>query len=108
MKINGEKNQQHAQCTNNRDHRLISVVDGWPVLPGGLLSSWGSGETNPTDDNTPSTCNDSTLRFKFLKDGRRMIRDCSWVGNTDTLDRCALNGVSSVCPYTCITCTNEN
>ncbi len=85
--------------------RSISVVDGWPVL-GDLLSSWGSGGTNPSDDNPQPTCNDSTLRFKLVKDGRRMTRHCNWVGKTDTLERCALNGVSSMCPYTCNTCNS--
>lgn len=95
--------------------RKISVVNGWPVL-GELISYWGSGGTTPNDDDTiptteaptsssPSTCYDSTLRFKLeLARGRVITRSCVWVQNKSK--RCALDGVSSMCPNTCGTCSS--
>ena len=53
-----------------------------------------------------TSCVDSTLRFKLFKDGSRITRDCVWVGNRSTQSRCALNGVSDMCPATCNTCSD--
>ena len=53
-----------------------------------------------------AACNDSPLRFKIEKSGNMISRDCSWVGNKDTKNRCLLGGVSTMCPETCGVCTN--
>ena len=75
----------------------ISIVNGWPTV-GNLISSYGSEGSNP------GTCNDSTLRFKLRKNGKNIMRDCGWVGNKDTKNRCSIAGVSSMCQNTCDSC----
>lgn len=59
----------------------------------------------PTATPTPMNCNDSPLRFRTRWNGRAMSRDCSWVGNKATNQRCALPGVSAICSDTCGTCS---
>ena len=49
-------------------------------------------------------CDDSSVRFKFKKNGKKITRSCEWVARIDTINRCALDGVSSMCPYTCGAC----
>jgi len=63
----------------------------------------------PTSSPTPTTsgddCTDGTLRFKITKnDGRKIMRDCGWVSNKNTVGRCAFDGVSLACRDTCGTC----
>mmetsp|Transcript_9571 Transcript_9571/g.12042 ORF Transcript_9571/g.12042 Transcript_9571/m.12042 type:complete len:201 (+) Transcript_9571:58-660(+) len=54
-------------------------------------------------------CVDSTLRLKIPTVGTRpkpfVSRYCSWVGNQDKKNRCALPGVSAACPVTCGACS---
>jgi len=55
---------------------------------------------------TPSSCSDSPLRFKIVKNDNVIRRDCTWVSNKNTNARCALDGVSETCPDTCGTCSS--
>lgn len=56
-----------------------------------------------------TTCSDSVIRFKARKDGEKKLitRDCKWVARKSTNIRCALNGVSEICPATCRACSNR-
>ena len=58
----------------------------------------------PSVSETSKPCNDSTVRFRLRKNGRNIARSCVWVANKDTKNRCAIEGVSSMCPKTCGTC----
>ncbi len=55
-------------------------------------------------------CLDSLLRLKIptagTKPKAKIARYCTWVGNKDTINRCALPGVSAACPVTCGTCSS--
>ncbi len=53
---------------------------------------------------TSSSCNDTTLRFKVNWNNNLIMRDCIWIGNRATIQRCNLPGVSAACPVTCGTC----
>jgi len=55
---------------------------------------------------TCSTCADSTLRIKVPWNGGIKTRDCIWVGNRATIQRCNVPGVSDACPVTCGVCSN--
>lgn len=58
--------------------------------------------TSPTV--APVSCFDSSLRFKLTWNSKRITRGCSWVANKKTSARCAVEGVSAHCVYTCGTC----
>lgn len=60
--------------------------------------------TPPTSSPTASTCNDSSLKFEILNDGKILSKNCDWVARKSTTFRCDLPGVSSHCPKTCGTC----
>lgn len=51
------------------------------------------------------TCLDSTVRFKVFWNGRQVHRDCTWVSNKATIQRCAIPGVSDLCRLTCGVCS---
>ena len=51
-------------------------------------------------------CEDSSIRFKVVKDGRKITRDCNWVKTRGTKSRCKLDGVKAICAKTCGTCTS--
>ncbi len=59
----------------------------------------------PSDDEPYYSCADSSLRFKINFNGRRVARDCNWVGNKATRQRCAVDGVAQICAATCETCS---
>merc|ERR1712241_1583508 len=50
------------------------------------------------------TCVDSPLRFRVTWNGKKIMRDCIWVGNKATKMRCALPGVSHACRASCGLC----
>jgi len=52
-----------------------------------------------------SACEDTTLRLKLEWNGRIIHRDCSWVGNRATIQRCGIVGVADACPVTCGNCS---
>ncbi len=55
---------------------------------------------------TPSTsCVDSPLRFKVLKEGQMITRSCEWVATRSTNWRCSFGGVKLMCPSTCNNCS---
>ncbi len=51
-----------------------------------------------------SSCTDATGRFRVLLNGKKIARDCEWVGNRSTNFRCAAFGVAVTCPVTCKNC----
>jgi hypothetical protein len=55
---------------------------------------------------TGGSCEDSPLRFKLKKDGKKIARDCNWVATRATISRCKLDGVKYQCAYTCNTCSD--
>ncbi len=62
---------------------------------------------NPTLTTTASMstiCSDSFSRFKLNYNGRRITRDCIWVSNRATAQRCASEGVPEMCPKACQSC----
>ncbi len=61
--------------------------------------------TEPSgDDDGDDECSDSSLRFKVNWNGKKITRDCVWVSNKATSKRCALEGVTNMCPDTCGAC----
>ena len=59
----------------------------------------------PTPPTPIAECSDSTLRFKVVKNGKKITRACEWVERKDTVSRCAIEGVSEMCAATCGTCS---
>lgn len=53
------------------------------------------------EDDFQTSCFDSSLRFKVSWNGKKIARDCTWVGNKATSQRCELEGVAEMCPETC-------
>lgn len=53
---------------------------------------------------TCSICADSTNRMKVVWNGKKISRDCVWVKNRATRQRCALDGVADACRATCGQC----
>ena len=51
-----------------------------------------------------SSCSDGQNRFRFRWNGRMINRDCTWVGNKQTIQRCAVEGMSDTCRVTCDNC----
>ena len=54
---------------------------------------------------SPKPCTDSTLRIRITYQNRFVTRDCTWVANKSTYQRCRVEGVSGHCPVTCGTCS---
>jgi hypothetical protein len=53
---------------------------------------------------TSSTCEDSTLRFQIVNNGKKITRDCTWVSNKPY--RCnVIAGANTHCPNTCGRCS---
>ena len=48
---------------------------------------------------TCSDCVDSTKRMKVIWNERRITRDCAWIANRATVQRCAIEGVSDASPH---------
>ncbi len=57
-----------------------------------------------TDSTPRPSCNDSTLRFRLTYNGRKISRDCSWVANRSTTERCNVDGVAAICAESCGAC----
>ena len=53
---------------------------------------------------TCSTCADSNVRMKFTWNDKKITRDCGWVANKATLQRCAVDGIANSCRATCGQC----
>ena len=53
---------------------------------------------------TAVPCVDSSLELNILENGVRISQNCSWVAESDTVNRCQLVGVAAACPVTCGTC----
>lgn len=69
--------------------------------------SQGVDGTNVTV-NLPLPCIDSVLPFKLTWNGKKTIKDCSWVGkNINKISkRCAADGISAHCSNTCKSCAS--
>ena len=65
----------------------------------------GVSETCPSTCGSCDTCADSSLRFKFKRNIRRITRDCSWVANKLTTFRCLIDGMRDTCRETCNNCS---
>ncbi len=53
---------------------------------------------------TCDPCVDGTARMRFTYNDNKVTRSCSWVGNKDTTNRCALDGMKDACRETCGSC----
>ena len=53
---------------------------------------------------TCSSCVDSTVRFKLTWQEKKIHRECEWVKNRATYNRCKVDGVSASCRATCGQC----
>mmetsp|Transcript_15908 Transcript_15908/g.20195 ORF Transcript_15908/g.20195 Transcript_15908/m.20195 type:complete len:339 (+) Transcript_15908:110-1126(+) len=66
-------------------------------------------ETTPSPVVAPAvapSCNDPPFRFRVVKpDGSKIWRDCLWVKTKSTQWRCSWEGVSTMCPVACGTCS---
>ena len=60
---------------------------------------------SPVASPSSSSCSDSTYRFRLAWNGSNISRYCTWVANKQTVNRCAVDGVSEMCPNTCGTCS---
>lgn len=49
-------------------------------------------------------CADAPGRFRLPWNGRTITRDCTWVSNKQTVQRCNVSGVEHTCRATCGTC----
>ena len=58
----------------------------------------------PLTCNSCTPCIDGSSRYRFPWNGRMITRDCSWVNNKQTLQRCAVPGMSETCRVTCNSC----
>jgi hypothetical protein len=56
---------------------------------------------------TCSVCADSPLRFhQFMPNtGTNIARNCTWVADTDTKERCKIDGIKETCRKTCGACS---
>ena len=50
---------------------------------------------------TGNICSDATSRFQFEYNDSNILRDCGWVKNKDTLNRCEVLGMKDTCRETC-------
>ncbi len=84
-----------------------SVGVSWPTdgpCATGFVSSLSPSQ-NPTDISTTTFCTDSSLRFRLSWKGNKISRDCRWVANKQTNQRCNIHGVAAMCADTCGTCS---
>ncbi len=103
--------RQEFFCTFEYEGKIVQ--DECPVAcnacpPTSSPTTTFSPSASPTQQ--PSlACVDSSLRLKIPTVGTRPLpfvsRYCSWVGQQDTNNRCALPGVSAACPVTCNACS---
>ena len=75
-----------------------------PRLESSVPSSPSPSTLPSSEATTSSSCTDSTLRFKLFWRSRPIVRDCIWVANKATKQRCAVDGIAEICPDTCGTC----
>ena len=53
---------------------------------------------------TCSSCIDATNRMKLTWNENLITRDCTWVANKATKQRCNVDGVANACRSTCGQC----
>jgi len=105
----------NGDCTDGTLRFKITKNDGKKIMRDcgwvsnkntvGRCSFTGVPSACPSSCGTCSVCEDSTLRFKITKnDGKKIMRNCSWVSNKNTAGRCALDGVALACRDTCGSC----
>lgn len=86
------------------DEEFTTLGVDFGLCDGSTLAPTSATTEEPTASPTFNTCADSPFRFRLRKNGRNISRSCEWVANKDTMNRCALGGVSSMCPSTCDAC----
>ena len=94
------------ECRLTCAGRSSSACDSYPSKPTSSPSEQSQGTAKPSTMSLNGSCNDSTLRFKVLKDQKFIRKDCTWVSSKDIDNRCNLPTVSSMCPDTCNNCRN--
>ncbi len=109
--------------TKTPTHSLIAPSTEPTILPTASSTGSPTEKTTPSPTNsqlssepstseptkqpsTSSSCDDSSLRFRVFYRGKTIFRDCRWVANKATIERCALDGVRSICPATCDSCSS--
>ena len=84
--------------------KLFSMTLTYPSCTQSFDSgSTSAPSTSPSEN--PIICKDSSVRFKTSWNGRKVVRDCTWIGNRAIKRRCALEGVSGMCAETCRACS---
>lgn len=53
---------------------------------------------------TCEPCSDGRARFSLKYNGATRRRNCEWVANKNTAERCAIEGVADACRATCSSC----
>ena len=61
-------------------------------------------EMCPATCGTCEVCADSKSRFRFIYNGTKISRDCRWVVNKNTIERCKIAGIKGSCRKTCSSC----
>lgn len=70
-----------------------------------LRCSWeGVSSICPVTCDSCEPCRDSSSRFRLTYNGKKITRDCTWVGNKATKQRCKSFGVTESCRETCGVC----
>ena len=95
----------HYECNGGAFFWVINddTNGSWSKTVSGVIAP----NQGCSDDTvTPTTCADSTYRFRTVhpSTGKRMFKTCVWAGTKSTNFRCTFDGVSSICPDTCSTC----
>ena len=75
-----------------------------PTAPTPTADDEYYGDDEYYEDDEYYSCSDSSLRFQLRWNGKKIARDCTWVGNKATKMRCAVEGVAQMCPETCEVC----
>ena len=64
----------------------------------------GVAEMCPDTCGTCDVCADSSARFTLIWNNKKIARNCVWVGNKATIQRCNVEGVAEACRETCEVC----
>ena len=67
----------------------------------------GVAEMCPETCGTCPICVDSTSRMKFMYNGKKISRDCSWTRNKNPVGRCKIAGMENSCRKTCGNCVDS-
>lgn len=102
MKVGAEKTDFSAVKEAFERNYACMGISG--KLVGGLWDYSTSSYYPGAEPLVDPSSHDSPLSFKVTKNnGQIKMRDCLWVKRRDTINRCLLDGVASMCPHTCDT-----